>query len=113
MSNEKVRTVDTAKKILSDWNAGKAWMVVDNPILYYESKLHDTVVLTNLDHPYGVLSRAGGEREVLRDKKRALYILNNTCVKCYIYDKDDDESKYLMELAPAELANLVEEIGID
>lgn len=110
MSDEKTQTIATAKSILTDWIDGNAWMVVDNPIYLYASKVHDTVVLTNLDNPYSLLGRAGGERENLNSKSRALDVLNNTCVKCYVYDKDDEKSKYLMELTPEELAGLVEEI---
>lgn len=107
--NEKQMTLDTAKKLLDKWRSGHAWLVVDNPICLYGEQ-QDTLVLTNVDNPYDVLSRAGGERETLRDKESALRVLTTTCVKCYVYDKDEHESKYVMTLAPSELSALVEQL---
>lgn len=107
--NDHDATVSTTRSLLRDMLDGKAKMVVDNP-LDSTGDCEDTVVLTNLHNPFAVLSRPGGVREYLRSKERILEVLGSTSRKCYVYDENDEESEYVMEIKPAELAGLVEEI---
>lgn len=107
--NEHDATVSTTRSLLRDMLDGKAKMVVDNP-LDSTGDCGDTVVLTNCRNPFAVLSHPGGVRENLHGKERILEVLGNTNRKCYVYDENDEESEYVMEIEPAELAGLVGEI---
>lgn len=102
-------TVSTARSLLHDMLDGKAKIVVDNP-LDSTGNCEDTVVLTNCRNPFAVLSRPGGIREHLRGKERILEVLGGTSRKCYVFDENDEESEYVMEIEPSELAGLVEEV---
>lgn len=107
--NDHDATVSTTRSLLRDMLDGKAKMVVDNS-LDSTGDCEDTVVLTNCRNPFSVLSRPGGIRECLHGKERILEILGGTSRKCYVYDENDDEIEYVMEIDPAELAGLVEEV---
>ena len=107
--NDHDATVSTVRSLLLDMLDGKAKMVVDNP-LDSTGNCEDTVVLTNYPNPFAVLSRPGGVREHLHGKERILEVLGNTSRKCYVYDENDEESEYVMEIEPSELAGLVEEV---
>lgn len=107
--NDYDATVSTTRSLLRDMLDGKAKMVVDNP-LDSTGDCEDTVVLTNLHNPFAVLSRPGGVREYLRSKERILEVLGGTSRKCYVFDENDEESEYVMEIEPAELASLIEEV---
>ena len=107
--NDYDATVSTTRSLLRDMLDGKAKMVVDNP-LDSTGDCEDTVVLTNCRNPFSVLSRSGGIREHLHGKERILEVLGGTSRKCYVYDKNDEESEYVMEIEPAELAGLVGEV---
>lgn len=107
--NDYDATVSTTRSLLRDMLDGKAKMVVDNP-LDSTGNCGDTVVLTNCSNPFSVLSRPGGVREFLHGKERILEVLGSTSRKCYVFDENDEESEYIMEIEPAELAGLVEEI---
>ena len=107
--NDRDANVSTTRSLLRDMLDGKAKMVVDNPI-DSTGNCGDTVVLTNCHNPFSVLSRPGGVREHLHDKERILEVLGGTSHKCYVYDENDNESEYVMEIEPAELADLVGEI---
>lgn len=102
-------TVSTTRSLLRGMLDGKAKMVVDNP-LDSTGDCEDTVVLTNCRNPFSVLSRPGGIRENLHGKERILEVLGGTSSKCYVYDENDEASEYVMEIEPAELAGLVEEV---
>lgn len=104
--NDHDATVSTVRSLLRDMLDGKAKMVVDNP-LHSAGDCEDTVVLTNCHNPFAVLSRPGGVREHLHGKERILEVLEGTSRKCYVYDENDEESEYVMEIEPAELAGLV------
>lgn len=107
--NDHDATVSTTRSLLRDMLDGKAKMVVDNP-LDSTGNCGDTVVLTNCRNPFSILSHPGGVREYLRSKERILEVLGGTSRKCYVYDENDEESEYVMEIEPAELAGLVEEV---
>lgn len=107
--NDHDATVSTASSLLRDMLDGKAKMVVDDP-LDSTGDCEDTVVLTNCRNPFSVLNRPGGVRERLHDKERILEVLGGTSRKCYVFGENDEESEYVMEIEPTELADLVGEI---
>lgn len=107
--NDHDATVSTTRSLIRDMLDGRAKMVVDNP-LDSTGNCGDTVVLTNCRNPFAVLSRPGGVREYLRSKERILEVLEGTSRNCYVYDENDEESEYVMEIEPAELAGLVGKI---
>lgn len=107
--NDHDATVSTTRSLLRDMLDGRAKMVVDNP-LDSTGNCGDTVVLTNCRNPFAVLSRPGGVREYLRSKERILEVLEGASRNCYVYDENDEESEYVMEIEPAELAGLVGKI---